>query len=49
VDKASKIFKKNHDIKEIYKVYSFNILKTPAKHRNINPSNPKFRQVFETE
>jgi hypothetical protein len=33
VAKSNRIFKKNHkNIKEIYKVYRFNILKTPVIH-----------------
>jgi hypothetical protein len=35
VDKANRIFKENHkNIKELYKIGRFNILKTPAIHRN---------------
>jgi hypothetical protein len=35
MDKANRIFKKNHkNIKEMYKVYSLNTLKTPVIHRN---------------
>jgi hypothetical protein len=35
VDKANRIFKNHHKniIKEMYKVYRFSILKTPAIHR----------------
>lgn len=34
MDKANKILKNHNIIKEVYKVYRYNIMKTPVIHRN---------------